>query len=74
MNTRGAINLARKHVGNGATMESSARSCLADANRQYEAGDYVSAGVWALRSLAYSVGVLHADYKRVSRMSAKVRA
>ncbi len=61
-----ALILARKHVGNGAAMESSARSCLADAVRQYDLGNYDASVMWALKSLSYSVGIFHADYKRVS--------
>ena len=59
-----AIILARKHIGNGAEMESSARACLADAVSQYDADNFESAYMWAKKSLAYSVGVFHADYKR----------
>ena len=55
---------ARKHVGNGAAMESSARACLADAVRANDSGDLDAARMWALKSLAYSVGVFHDDHRR----------
>ena len=59
-----AIILARKHIGNGAVMDSSARACLENAIEQYDAGNYDSALMWATKSLAYSVGVFHADYRK----------
>lgn len=58
-----AIVLARKHVGNGAQMESSARLCLADAIVEFDKGKLDNAHMWALKSLKYSVGVFHADYR-----------
>ena len=58
-----AIRLARKHIGNGAAMDSSARLCLADALALMEKQDYEAAHARAVRSLGYSVGVFHADYK-----------
>jgi hypothetical protein len=60
-----AIILARKHIGNGALMDSSARVCLNDALRAIEREDYRAAKMWALSSLAYSVGIFHADYQQV---------
>jgi hypothetical protein len=60
-----AIILARKHIGNGALMDSSARICLNDALRAVEREDYRAAKMWALSSLAYSVGIFHADYQKV---------
>jgi hypothetical protein len=66
MNTQQAIILARKHVITGAPKESSALFCLSDAIEMMERGDLESAKKWALRSMAYSVGVFHADYKRAS--------
>jgi hypothetical protein len=56
------IRLARKHLGQG-TMESSARLCLADAIKLYDNADYDTAHKRALKSLAYSVGIFHPDYK-----------
>ena len=35
---------------------------LADADRQCAKGEFKSAAMWARKSLAYSVGILHADY------------
>lgn len=58
------IQTARKHVGNGAVMESSARLCLADAIRHYDGGNWHRSDVHALKSLAYSVGIAHADYQK----------
>ena len=67
MDTNKALILARKHIGNGAVMETSARACLADAVEQYDAGNYDSAKMWALKSLEYSGGIFHADYMRASK-------
>jgi hypothetical protein len=60
-----AIILARKHIGNGALMDSSARVCLNDALRAVEREDYRAAKMWAIKSLGYSVGIFHADYQKV---------
>lgn len=65
MTTNQAIIIARKHVGNGAAMESSARMCLGDALQFQQEGEFYLAKNAALRSLRYSVGVFHADYKVV---------
>jgi hypothetical protein len=67
MNTENAIILARKHVGNGASMESSARLCLADAVALNDRGEFEHAKARAVKSLGYSVGVFHADYKRAAK-------
>ena len=66
MNTEQAIILARKHVITGPQKESSALFCLSDAMDMMERGDLESAKKWAIKSLAYSVGVFHSDYKRAS--------
>lgn len=67
MNTQTIINLARKHVfANQAQDASSAYLCLADAIAQSNAGDLANAKARAIKSLAYSVGVFHPDYKRAS--------
>jgi hypothetical protein len=58
------IQLARNHVGNGAAMESSARLCLADAIKHSDEGNYHRANLHAIKSLAYSVGILHPDYRK----------
>lgn len=66
MNTNQVITLARKHLGKG-TMEGSARVCLADALKAHDEGDLTTAKDRALKSLRYSIGILHADYKRASK-------
>lgn len=68
------IILARKHVGNGAAMESSARLCLEDAVKLQDAGnagstsDLAYARERAIKSLGYSVGIMHEDYKTAVRL------
>jgi len=59
--------LARKHLPLDKT--ANARSCMADAMRLWEEGSAERARVCALRSLAYSVGILHADYTRAFNAS-----
>jgi len=58
------LDLARKHVSNGAAMASSARLCLDDAERCLAAGNESNARACALRSLSYSVGIFHEDHQR----------
>lgn len=65
MTTQKTITLARKHLGG--EMESSARLCLADAIALADAGNDAAAKARALKSLAYSVGMNHADYVRAAR-------
>lgn len=67
MNTEQVIQLARKHVGNGAAMDSSARLCLANAVALSEKGDLHFAKARALKALSYSVGVFHQDYARAAK-------
>lgn len=57
------LDLAKKHAHNGAVMQSSAVLCLETAEQHYDYGRYSSAEVWAIKSLAYSVGVFHPDYQ-----------
>jgi hypothetical protein len=57
--------LARKHLGGG-TMESSARLCLSDAVALADDGKLEDAKVRALKSLAYSVGIIHPDYTKAA--------
>ena len=64
-----AIEIADRHVDNGAVMQSSAEACLADARQQATLGNHQAAGMWALRSLAYSVGVFDHDYDRVKQLT-----
>lgn len=59
-----AIRSARKYIGG--VMESSARLCLADAIVCYDDGDYDSAYRLAVKSLKYSVGIFHPEYKKYS--------
>lgn len=61
------LDLARKHVGNGSPMGSSARVCLADAVRHHDAGNLKQADLHALRSLAYSIGTMGGDYRKAWR-------
>jgi len=65
MNTQDVIRLARDHVYQG-SMETSSRVCLADAVKLYDAGDFAHAKARALESLAYSVGVMHPDYRKAA--------
>lgn len=56
------IDLARKHLGLGA-MVSSAQLCLDDAIALCDRGNnHLAARARALTSIAYSVGICHADY------------
>jgi uncharacterized protein (UPF0332 family) len=65
MSTLKVIALARKHLGG--SMESSARLCLSDAVALLDEGKLEHAKQRALKSLVYSVGVFHADYKKASK-------
>lgn len=67
MNLNKILTLARKHLGGA--MESSARVCLADAIRFQDLGDYDLAARRALKSLAYSIGILHCNYARAWKAS-----
>ena len=60
-NAKRAIILARKHVAKNQANESSARFCLAEALNAVEREDYIAAHHWAVKSLAYSVGIFHLD-------------
>lgn len=63
MNSYEVIQLARKHVNNGSPMQSSAELCLKDAEAlQYE-GKCAAARNRAVKSLQYSVGIFHEDYR-----------
>lgn len=67
MNASESIRIARKQLLNmEGGMISSAEICLKDAVEQYDAGNFDAAKMWAAKSLRYSVGVFHADYKRVA--------
>lgn len=58
-----AILLARRNVNNGAAMQTSAEACLLDAEAQYRREAYITAWARAVKSLKYSVGIFHIDYK-----------
>lgn len=66
MTTTEILALARKHLGNGAAMDSSARLCMAEAVEAADAGLLETARARALRSLAYSVGIFSPDYQKVA--------
>lgn len=66
MTTNDLIALARKHAAKG-VMASSAQLCLSDAETLQAKGDTEAANVRALRSLSYSVGIMHADYQDASK-------
>jgi hypothetical protein len=68
MTTVKVLVLACSHIGNG-DMVSSAKLCLQDAILLLDEGDLAHARKRALRSLAYSVGILHQDYARASEQS-----
>lgn len=67
MNTKPILDLARKYVATTPENEGSARLCLADSVALYDQGDWQHARSRALKSLAYSVGVLHPDYQRAAK-------
>ncbi|MFN5249615.1 MAG: hypothetical protein ACK5DE_01075 [Bacteroidota bacterium] len=58
-----SIELARKHVHNGAIMQSSAVFCLKEAEKQKKNGNRKNAKFWAVKSLVYSIGIFSLDYK-----------
>ena len=62
-----ALRLARKHVHEG-TMNSSVRFAMAEAIAASDRGDLEAAIQWSAKSLSYSVGVGHRDYKTVQEM------
>jgi len=55
---------ARQNLGDN--FNGSDRACFADAIRTRDEGDLEAAKRWALKSLAYSVGVFSPIYKRHS--------
>lgn len=65
MTTEDIIILARKHLGTG-EMDSSARLNFSDAITWQNEGAMGAARISALRSLKYSIGILHADYKKAT--------
>ena len=63
MNSFEVIQLAKKHVNNGAVMQTSAQMRLAQAESCQKLGMCVEARNHAVKSLQYSVGVFHSDYQ-----------
>lgn len=59
-----AIGLAYIHADEG-SMQSSAKVCIDDAFSLYCKSEYGYATKRALKSLGYSVGIFHSDYKLV---------
>lgn len=58
-----SIELAKKHAHNGAIMQSSAIFCLKQAEKHERNGNRKNAKFWAVKSLAYSIGIFALDYK-----------
>jgi hypothetical protein len=58
-----SIELAERHIPNCIYMRSSAELCLKDAKALYTRGELTYSQQRAARSLAYSVGTDHSDYK-----------
>ncbi len=63
-----AFDLANRHLGSG-NMISSARFCINEANSRVREGKPQAALDWLARSLSYSVGNMHRDYKIVKAFS-----
>ena len=63
-----AFDLANRHLGSG-PMVSSARFCITEANNRIREGKPSAALDWLARSLSYSVGAHHKDYKIVKALS-----
>lgn len=61
------LTLARRHLDKDKT--ANARSCMAEAICAQDMGNLEQALRRALRSLAYSVGILHSDYVRAFKAS-----
>lgn len=66
MNVHDIIILARKHMYEG-PLTASAAVCLSDAIHLRDRGFFDYARQRAIKSLQYSVGIYHADYKRAAR-------
>ncbi len=66
MNIEAVIIEARKQLGGN--MESSARLCLEDAIRHKDEGNWEMAASRALKSIAYSVGIMHPAYSKAWKM------
>jgi hypothetical protein len=68
MPTEKIIELAARHIANGSAMQSSAIVCLDEAIALAARGENLDAERRALHSLAYSVGIFHADYVRAAEL------
>lgn len=68
MNLDQIIALAAAHSDNGAPMASSAKLCLSDAQIWRDEGKLIESKARALRSLQYSIGIMHRDYIRAARV------
>jgi len=60
------IALAEHHARATVGWKSSAELCINDASELLLAGRYEDASGAALRSLRYSIGILHADFRQAS--------
>lgn len=67
ISSEATVELARKHLGNGAVMDSSAHLCVRNAEMCAAGGNPAAAREWARKALAYSVGVFHPDYLAATR-------
>jgi hypothetical protein len=63
--------LARKHLDAAIAakrdfFQTSSEYCLQSALDAYSRGDGLALRRWALKSLAYSIGIAHPDYRRAA--------
>ena len=63
MTTAEVILLAQKH--SDSNNNDSAKICLTDAFELYNQGNLIDARTRAIKSLKYSIGILHPDFKYV---------
>lgn len=56
--------LARKHLTEASN--GSDRFCMYEAIKAQDRGDLDAAKMWAIKSLAHSVGIFHNDYRRIA--------
>lgn len=63
MNLANLIALAARHMNNDMPMRSSAVACYNDAIITQSKGMEASARKWAIKSLQYSLGILHPTYQ-----------
>ena len=67
-----ALQLAEIHEENGAAMQSSAVLCVEASYEAFFARNFEVAAQYAVRALAYSVGIFHEDYKQAQVLAARV--